>query len=150
LLVQLLSGQEPIGLLVGIVRARIKRAVGTRVAPFRLSPQQFWVLVTVSEQPGLSLRELTERHHVDPPTASRIIGTLAERKLVRAEGDPEDRRRSRLILTPSGRALARKVIPVAREIRAAVVDGLTSAEQRALRHGLRKIMLNMDRRYRRV
>lgn len=142
---QLLSRQESIGFLVALARARIKRAVGSRVAAFHLSPQQFWVLVVLSEQPGLSLRELTEHHHVDPPTASRIVGALARRKLVRAGGDPSDRRRSRLTLTPSGKALARKVIPVAREIRATVVDGLSTQEQRTLRRGLRKIMSNLDR-----
>jgi len=60
---QLLSKQEPVGLLIGAARRRIKQAVGHRLRGYGLTPQQFWVLVNVREREGLALHELAERLH---------------------------------------------------------------------------------------
>jgi DNA-binding MarR family transcriptional regulator len=136
---------EPIGLLIGAVRRRIKQAVGSRVRRYRLTTQQFWVLVAISEHPGLSIGELAGRLRMDNPTASRLVFTLLNRKLVEVRDDTEDRRRARLYLRASGLALAEELREVAAGVRAAAVQGLRSSEQAALRTSLRKIISNMDR-----
>ena len=140
-----MHGDEPIGLLIGAVRRRIKQAVGSRVRGYHLSTQQFWVLVAVYEHPGFSLGELAAHLRMDNPTASRVISTLLKRKLVEIRGDAEDRRRARLHLRPPGRVLAQELHQLAAALRAAVVRGLSAAEQTALRVSLRKIIANMDR-----
>jgi DNA-binding MarR family transcriptional regulator len=142
---QVLPEQESIGLLVAVTRRRLKQAVGRRVRPHGLSAQQFWLLVAIVEREGQSLSELAEGRRMDPPTASRIVTTLIRKRLVQEEGDPRDRRRCLLRLTASGRALAECLHPLAREVRAAVVQGLSPSERLALRNGLRRIIDNMDR-----
>src|SRR5262249_470158 len=92
--------KEGIGLLIGAARRRIKQAVWARLLPYRLTPQQFWVLLVLQDQDGVSLHELAETVWADDPTACRIISKLADRKLVKPESHPEDRRRFRLRLTP--------------------------------------------------
>jgi DNA-binding MarR family transcriptional regulator len=140
-----LQKQEPIGLLVAVVRRRIKQTVGVVVRPYRLSPQQFWTLMAIARQEGLSLTELSDRQRMDQPTACRVVSTLARRRLVRSGPDPSDRRRSRLVLTPSGRAMAEELLPVVAAIRAAVESGLTPAERNAIVGGLRKVVASLDR-----
>ncbi|MBI3781806.1 MAG: winged helix-turn-helix transcriptional regulator [Deltaproteobacteria bacterium] len=140
-----MDDKEPIGLLIGAVRRRIKQAVGTHVRDFSLTTQQFWILVAVAEHPGCSLRELAEHLRMDEPTASRLIATLMRRKLVQIKGDKDDRRRARIHLRASGEALAAKLSDVATSMRAAVTEGLTVEEQQVLRVALRKIIANMDR-----
>jgi len=135
----------PLGLLVGIARRSIKQAITARLRPRGLSPQQFWLLVSIHEQPGLSLRALAERHHMDPPTASRIVALLSKRGLVRMEADPRDRRLRCLRLTPHGAALARKVHPLALRTREAIQVGFSETEKRALRAMLQRIVANMER-----
>ncbi len=137
--------QDYVGLLIAIARRRIKQVVLCRVARHRLSPQQFWILIALGETPGLSQSKLAERVRIDAPTASRIITALTSRDLVRIEHDPRDRRRSRLLLTGSGERLARELATVARDVRAAVVEGMSEAEAEALRRGLKKVISNMDR-----
>jgi DNA-binding MarR family transcriptional regulator len=137
--------QEYVGLLIAIARRRIKQAVLRRVARHRLAPQQFWILIALSETPGVSQSELAEQVHIDAPTASRIITALSGRELVRIELDPRDRRRSRLFLTGAGERLARELATLAQSVRAAVVDDMSEAEVEALRRGLRKVICNMDR-----
>jgi DNA-binding MarR family transcriptional regulator len=135
----------PLGLLVGIARRSIKQAITARLRPRALSPQQFWLLVSMHEHPGLSLRALAERHHMDPPTASRIVDLLAKRGLVRLEPDAADRRRRCLRLTSRGEALAREVHPLALRTRAAIEAGFSEREKRALRALLQRIVANMER-----
>jgi multidrug efflux system membrane fusion protein len=136
---------EPIGLLVAATRRRIKQAVGLRLRSHRLSPQQFWVLTVISEHEGRSLRELAGWQRLDEPTASRVVGNLTRQGLVRVDVDRGDRRRRSLVLTPKGRALARRLRPIALAVRAAIVAGLSTAEVRVLRAGLRKVIANMER-----
>jgi DNA-binding MarR family transcriptional regulator len=136
---------EPVGMLIGAARRRIKQAVGRRVRRFRLTPQQFWLLHSIQEGNARSLREMAERQRTDQPTASRVVAALVRRKLVRMDEDPDDRRRARLTCTAAGHAIAADMHALALEIRGAVVAGMDETEQELLRHGLRKVIENMDR-----
>lgn len=136
--------QEPIGLLVAVVRRRIKQAVSTLVREHDLSPQQFWTLMAVAMHEGASLRELADLQRMDPPTACRVVTALTRRRLVHSGADPSDRRRSRLVLTPSGRLLADRLAPVAAAVRSAVEAGLTPSERAAVVAGLQKVIANLE------
>jgi DNA-binding MarR family transcriptional regulator len=142
---QLLSEQEPVGLLIGAARRRIKQAVGHRLRGQGLTPQQFWVLVNVREREGLALHELAERLHLDQPTTSRIVALLRRRRLVRMGGHPGDRRRCCLGLTAPGATLIERLHPLAHEVREAVVHGMSAADQGRFRRLLRQVMANMER-----
>lgn len=135
----------PLGLLVAAARQSIKLAVTKRLHRNRLSHQQFWALVALHEHPGLSLRQLAERQHMDSPTASRVLDLLAKRGLVRVEDDPADRRRRSIRLTPRGAGLARELHPLALRTREAIQAGFSEAEKRALRAMLQRIISNMQR-----
>ena len=137
--------KEPVGLLIGAARRRIKRAVTDRVKPWGLTAQQFWVLVNIDEAEGQSLGEIADRLRMDAPTASRAVTQLLRRKLVRAEGDRGDRRRLRLRLTPAGRSRMPPLRALAGELRGAAVHGLSADEENALRTLLRKVIANLDR-----
>lgn len=135
---------EPIGLLIGALRRRIKQAVASCVRAYGLSVQQFWVVVAISERPGLSLGELALHLRMDKPTASRVVFTLMNRKLLDVQGDAADRRRARLYLGPAGARLAKGLQRHATAVRSALTRGFSPTEQNALRSSLRKIIGNMD------
>jgi DNA-binding MarR family transcriptional regulator len=140
-----MSDNEPIGLLIGAVRRRIKQAVTSRARLYRLTPQQFWVMVALHERPGLALGQLAARLRMDEPTASRVVGALMNRQLVQVRGDQADRRRACLFLGAQGEPLAKELQELAAAVRNAVVDGLSERDQTALRTFLRRIIANMER-----
>ncbi|HVO25578.1 MAG TPA: MarR family transcriptional regulator [Candidatus Margulisiibacteriota bacterium] len=140
-----MSADEPIGLLIGAVRRRIRQAVGSHVRRYQLTTQQFWVLVAIHEHPGFSLRQLAAHLRMDEPTASRVVAALMRRKLVQVKGDAADRRRACIHLRVPGAELGKELRDLATTVRAAVVQGLSTSEQAALRGSLRKIIANMDR-----
>ena len=137
------------GILIAAARRRIKQAVIARVGARGLTPQQFWILIAIHETPGVSQIAIAERIFADAPTVSRTIAPLVERGLARAAADPSDRRRLQLTLTPAGAKLARSLFPVAREIREAVVAGMSAEEVQALNAALDRVLANLDRLERR-
>ena len=142
----MLANQEYVGLLIDAARRRLKLAVLAALEPFELSTQQFWVLLAVRVLPGGSLGAVAERQRMDLPSASRIVTSLVERGLVLLERSLEDRRRASVRLTAKGEALARKLQPVADEVRAAVVSGFSAEEQEVLRGLLRRVIENLEAR----
>ncbi len=141
--------REPIGILIGAARRRIKQTTGARLRGAGLSPQQFWVLMAVHRCAGGSLRRICERLRIDAPTASRVVSTLAAKRLVRIGGDQADRRRCRLELTLLGRHLAERLTPILEEQGAALVHGLSAVEQQTLRALLYRLIENLGSRSRR-
>ena len=139
-----MPGQEPIGLLVVTVRKRIKQVTSRVLQGHGISPQQFWTMVVIARNDGMSLRELATLRRMDEPTACRVVNTLVRRRLVRRSPDPGDRRRSRLMLTPSGVEITTDLVPLAETILAAVEGALTAAERHAVVGGLRKVIANLD------
>jgi DNA-binding MarR family transcriptional regulator len=137
--------QEYLGLLIAVARRRISQAVVARVSAQQLTAKQFWLLVAIAENPGISQARLAERVRADAPAVSRTLATLLARRLVRAELDPADRRRTRVTLTPAGERMASQLAAVAREIRDAVVAGMSPGEIAAVRDGLRKVIANVER-----
>jgi DNA-binding MarR family transcriptional regulator len=138
-----LSEQEPLARVIGATRRRIHQAVIRRLRAHGLHPQRFWVLVNVLERPGASLRELARRLRMDEPTASRIVASLVRRRLLRVRPDADDRRRHQLELTAEGLALARRLAPIATEVRQAVEAGFTDEEKATLRRLLARVVENM-------
>ncbi len=132
------------GLLIAAARRRIKRAVLDRVAEWRLTPQQFWMLVAIQETPGISQVEIAARTRAEAPDVSRALSALADRGLVRSETDPDDRRRTRIRLTRAGARTAKELAPVARSLRDAIVAGMSREEIDALCGALRRVVANLD------
>jgi DNA-binding MarR family transcriptional regulator len=137
------------GILIAAARRRIKQAVLSRLGDRGLTPQQFWILVAIRENPGISQTGIASRTLADPPTISRALAPLVARGLARAEPDPDDRRRTRLSLSPAGQRLARALLPVAQEIRATIVAGMSASEIAALNAALGRVVANLDRLERR-
>ena len=136
--------QEPAALLIAAIRRRLKQVVGAEVREYGLSPAQFWLLNRVFEHEGSSISDLAKGLYMDQPTTSRVVSTLARHKLVRMDGDPDDRRRGRVVPTARGRALAEKLHHVAVSARSAVEGGLTSSERETLRALLTKALAHID------
>jgi DNA-binding MarR family transcriptional regulator len=136
--------QEPIARLIVVARRRLNQASTRAARGFGLNSPRLWLVVHLREFPGLSLRALAQRLRMDEPTASRIISSLMDRKLVRSSRDPHDRRRNQLELTAQGMVLADRLVPVAAGIRAAAEGGLTSDEKATLRRLLHQVIENME------
>jgi DNA-binding MarR family transcriptional regulator len=136
---------EPLGLLVASIRRAVKAMVTQRVGPLGLTPLQFWVLVGALEAPGSSQAELARRLRCDEPSVSRVVAALSRRGWLRASRQEGDRRRVMLALKPAGQALARRLAPIAAEVRAEVEAPLGPAEREQVREALARVAGHLQR-----
>ena len=81
----------------------------------------FWlVLQQLREEDGLSQRELARRLSVEAPTLTRHVDRMAAEGLLVRKQDPDDRRITRISLTPAGRKLHDRLVTVAKRMEADV------------------------------
>jgi DNA-binding MarR family transcriptional regulator len=101
-----------------------------------LSVPQFRVLAFIGRTPGASLSAVAAFVGVADPTASAMVERLVRRVLVRREGDPAERRRIMLTLTPHGAALLERARAHARTCVEERLAGLDDSELATLSAGL--------------
>ncbi|MEV0709372.1 MULTISPECIES: MarR family winged helix-turn-helix transcriptional regulator [Nocardia] len=85
------------------------RAMTAAYRPFldamEVTYPQYLALLALWEQPGMTMRELGERLHLDYGTVSPLIQRLQAHGLVESVRSPHDRRAVQLRATDAGRAL---------------------------------------------
>jgi DNA-binding MarR family transcriptional regulator len=132
-----------LGTLATAVRRRLKHVVASRLVPYDLTLQQFWVLLVLLEQGACSLHPLAQQVWMDDPTASRVVKTMVRRGLLETKPDPRHGRRILISLAPASIPLAQELRGVAADIKASMVAGLHPDQQAVLRQGLLTLFTNL-------
>ena len=93
-------------------------------------PARLRLLEALSAASGpLSVSEIAEAIGVDQPRASRLVQQAVEMRLVRREADPDDARRTRVVLTEDGAKIVRGFRGDRRDAVARALDGFTEQER---------------------
>ena len=95
---------------------------------------------------GINQGGLAERLDVEPITVCRMVDRLQDADLVERRADPADRRSWRLYLTPKAEALLQQLRPLAEEMLAEALDGVSEADRATLAEALDRIRQNLSRR----
>lgn len=117
-----------LSVLSNTVSAGIARLYHRR---FNLSIPEWRVMAVLGRYPDLSAGEVAERTAMDKVAVSRAVARLLEGGRVERQLASSDRRRSILRLSSSGRAVYRKVVPLALALETALLEVLND-EERAL------------------
>ncbi|MFX4272106.1 MarR family winged helix-turn-helix transcriptional regulator [Propionibacteriaceae bacterium Y1685] len=127
-------------LLHGAFRG-LRRSWSEQLAPYGLTPHQWRGLHTLHRiGTPVRLRELAERLHIAPRSATEVVDQLVERDLVTRAADSTDRRAILVELTDSGQDLVARIRAARRE-RADVFFGtLGRAEQKELGKLLQRLV----------
>lgn len=94
-----------------------------------LTPRQFAVLVTVSNNEGLSQTQLVERTGIDRSTLADIVRRMLKKNLLQRRRTREDARAYAVKLTEEGWRTLRSVEPTALEVDTVVLSALPSGER---------------------
>ena len=98
------------------------------------------VIASVGSFGPFSVMDLAKHANLDKSQASRAAEALIQRGLDAREPSAEDGRAVVISLTPEGRALYRKVMPIARKWNADLFACLDDAEAQALGRALDKVI----------
>ena len=83
-------------------RVLVRTARRIRSTSDRITPSQRSVLATVYRVGPVTVGQVAEIEHIQPPAASRILTSLEQLGLVERRQDPADRRCSPVVVTQAG------------------------------------------------
>lgn len=113
------------------------RRAGLRVPEWR-------VLACLHDRDGAMITQLAQFALVEQSRLTRIIAQMDDRGLVSRQGDPQDRRRVRVYLTPAGRDLAFSLVHKARSHEAKLLETLRGSDGAHLKPALRALLDMLD------
>lgn len=112
---------------------------------FDLSRDEWRVLVALVAQPGTRAAFIIAHASLDKLSVSRALARMETRGLVARAPDPEDGRGQVIRLLPAGRALYRKIEPLALAREAELLSALEPAEREALAGIMAKLEVRAQR-----
>jgi DNA-binding MarR family transcriptional regulator len=136
---------ESVGFMLTITERKLKAFLRDSIAGEEFNYGMWFFLRVLYEEDGLTQKELSERVGMMQPTAVTAIKNMQSRGLVRVETDETDRRRTYIHLTPAGKRVGKRMLPLLRQINDVALQGITKAEFDTLRTVLRKIRSNVDK-----
>lgn len=121
------------------------RALQLRLAAHGVTFGHWTFLRILWEREGLTQRELSEEAGVMEPSTFAAIKAMEELGYVTRRQVPENRKNVYVHLTPKGRALRRKLEPLAMAVNAIAVRGASAGDRAATRRTLQLIIENLGR-----
>jgi DNA-binding MarR family transcriptional regulator len=121
------------------------RALQMRLAEHEVSFGHWTFLRILWEHDGLTQRELSEQAGVMEPTTFSALKAMEQLGYVERRQLPDNRKNIYVFLTPRGRALKEKLVPLAEEVNRVAVTGLNPAEVSKARQLLLAVIENLAR-----
>ena len=134
---------ESVGYQIRSTHRSLQRFLLLKIEPHGVTLGMWYFLRALWHEDGLTQRELSRRVGTMEPTTLSAILNMEKKGLVRRARNKKDRRKWHVHLTPRGRALKAKLIPLAREVVDTAVKGLSRREVRQLLDGLAEVQKNL-------
>ena len=95
-----------------------------------LTPRQFAVLVTVSQNEGLSQTDLVDKTGIDRSTLADIVRRMLKKSLLQRRRTKEDARAYAVKLTDEGWRVLKSAEPMSKRVDERILSALPNAQQR--------------------
>lgn len=138
--------EENLGALMADASRLMRRAFDARARSIGVTRPQWQVLSVLRRHEGINQGGLAEILEVEPITVCRMVDRLQEAALVERRADPADRRSWRLHLTSKAQDLLETLRPLADEMIAQALEGISEDDRAALRGALDRIRQNLAQR----
>ena len=119
------------------------RALTARLAQHGVSFGHWAFLRILWEREGLTQRELSEMAGVMEPTTFSALKSMEELGLVERRQTPGNRKNVYVFLTPAGRALRQKLVPLAEEVNRVATRGVKADDVATTRRTLEAMLKNL-------
>jgi MarR family transcriptional regulator, organic hydroperoxide resistance regulator len=128
--------EERFAHLVKLAGRALARALQMRLTEHAVSYGHWTYLRILWEAEGLTQRELSTRAGVMEPTTFAALKAMAKRGYLTRRRNPQSRKEMQIYLTPEGRALKAKLVPLAEELNGVALRGVDAADIAATRRTL--------------
>jgi len=124
--------------------ARIAAAFNADMRQIGASLQVWRVLAALREQDGRRMGDLSKTTSIEVSTLTRLVDNMEKDGLVVRRREAGDARAISLHVTPNGRRLTQRIVPIAERYEAVALKGFSAAEIAVLKKALRRLYDNMD------
>lgn len=124
--------------------SKATHGIDTALGATRFSQTQWRVLITLSERGALSIGDLATAIFVESSAVGRAVGRMEGDGLVRRERDRDDRRITRVSLSPEGRLRMEELRAVVAAELNRLLDGFSAEDVRTLNAWLDQISNTAD------
>ncbi|MCI2811268.1 MarR family winged helix-turn-helix transcriptional regulator [Eoetvoesiella caeni] len=135
--------EERLAHLLKDARRAMERALQIRLIEHSVAFGHWMFLRVLWEHDGLSLRQLSDLAGVSSPTAFSALKAMESQGYVHRERKNDNRKVLKIYLTEKGRQLKSYLVPLAEEVNAAAIDGLSMNEVLVARKVLITIAENL-------
>ena len=122
----------------------IQRAMQIRLAAHSVSIGQWVFLRILWERDGVTQRELSELAGVSEPTTYSALLSMEKMGYITRKKLPGNMRNLSVCLTAQGRALKAVLIPLAEQVNAVAIAGLSAAEVQQFRQTMLRMIANLE------
>lgn len=122
---------------------RFNRALQIRLAELDVNFGHWVFLRILWDEDGLTQRALSERANLTEPTTHTALQRLEALGYLTRRTLPGNRRRQHVFLTEAGRALRERLEPLAIEVNAIALAGLSPQQAAQLRDMLMRVIANL-------
>jgi DNA-binding MarR family transcriptional regulator len=120
------------GYLLARLGAESRRRWARMLADHGLTPHHFGILMTLDHLGVAHQRRLSQLVGIDPRNAVPLLDLLQQRGLIQRTGDPADRRRRAIALTPAGQKMLNELRQAADAVEADMLKDLDDHQQASL------------------
>jgi DNA-binding MarR family transcriptional regulator len=124
--------------------ARIAQAFSEEMRELGTTLQAWRVLAALRDRDNQRVSELAEHTSIEISTLSRVLDGMQKQGLIARRRADDDGRVVSLHVTPAGRRLTNRIIPIAERYERVAVNGLSASETATLKRLLRRLYANMD------
>lgn len=140
-----ISTRESIGFAVREIWRLFARCLQPRIAREGVSIGMWFVLRMLWDQDGMTQRELGERVGINGPTMVTALNSMERAGLVKRVHNQADRRKINVFLTERGQKMKGKLWPMAAEVLALSMSGLSRRDVQSLNKMLAQLRVNLER-----
>jgi MarR family transcriptional regulator, organic hydroperoxide resistance regulator len=135
---------ESVGYQIRATHRMLQRFLQVKIEPHGITLGMWYFLRALWHEDGLTQRELSNRVGTMEPTTLSAILIMEKNGLVRRLRNADDRRKWHIHLTPKGRALKGKLLPLAREVVDTAVQNLSRGDVARLLNGLAEVQKSLS------
>ncbi len=122
----------------------LQRALQVRLAEHSVPIGHWTFLRILWERDGMTQRELSELAGVSEPTTYSALLSMEKQGYITRRKLPSNLRNISVSLTPEGRALKARLVPLAEEVNAVLIRGMTAQEVSLLRQTMLQMIDKLE------
>jgi MarR family transcriptional regulator, organic hydroperoxide resistance regulator len=134
---------DSVGYQVRATHRALQRFLQSKIEPHGITLGMWYFLRALWHEDGLTQRELSVRVGTMEPTTLSAILIMEKKGLVRRVRNKSDRRKWHIHLTPKGRTLKGKLLPLARDVVDTAVYNLSRNEVSQLLKALAEVQKSL-------